>query len=143
MPVRAGEGQDGVGIPDERPSKFVYRFVMTIAECHEVVEIRLASLGPMSDVVNVGELGENASWESASFVAASYLYPLGGRRISPSSTLVEYASLPRFDGQVDIGVAGQSPEDLGLHRPQLGDLGHPGLRRRSETDQGARRSGRG
>lgn len=71
---------------------------MTIAKRHEVVEIRLAPFDPMTDVMNVGELGKVASGEATSPVTASNLYSLGGRRISAGSTLVEDASLQGFDG---------------------------------------------
>ena len=112
-PVRARERQHGVGVPRYGPPQLVHRTVVPTAERDQVVQVRQPTVGPVLNVVDVRELRVAAPREPTALVPPVDLHPLHHRRIPPDPPLIEDRPLPILHGEIHVGVAGQSPDDLG------------------------------
>ena len=123
----------GVRVTGRSPPQLVDGVVVSATERQEIGQIGCATLGPVLDVVDVGEFVVGAAGESTTLVPAVDLDALRCRGISARPTLFENGPVASLDGQDHLGVAREPSRDLALNGSHAGDLGHT-----LDTGRGAR-----
>ena len=94
------------------------------AQRDQVVEVRQATIDPMHDVVDVGELGVAAAGEATALVPAIDFHPLHRSGIPAGPPLIQDRPFRILHGEIDLGVADEAADHLGGNRSDSGDFGH-------------------
>jgi len=85
---------------------------MPVAELDQVVQVGRAAFDPVTDVVDVGELGVRAARETTSLVPPPDLNPLGISRIPPRPPEVEALPCRSVGGHQYLCITGKPAGDL-------------------------------
>ena len=94
------------------------------AQRDQVVEVRQSTIDPMHDMVDVGELGVAATGESTALVPAIDFHPLHRSGIPAGPPLIQDRPFRILHGEIHVGVAGESTDNLGRNGSDSGDFGH-------------------
>ena len=95
------------------------------AQGGEVFEIGWPLVGPMHNVVNVGEFGILASGESTSPIAALRFPTLGSGGESTGTTLEHGVAEDVIESERDCGIATDAADGLGAQESKMLDLCRP------------------
>ncbi len=95
------------------------------AQGGEVLEIGWALVGPMHDVVDVGELRILATGESTSPIATLRFPTLGAGGESTGTALEHGVAEGVIESERDRGIATDAADGLGAQEPKMLDLGRP------------------
>ena len=126
MAARADESQNAVGVAPHLPLALVDSMMVMVAQRHQIGQIGWSLVGPVHDVVDVGEDVVGAAGEAASPIAPLDLAPLrrGGESLGP--TLEHGVTEGIIEGQGHRGVAGDPPDGFAAQETQPLDLGSAG-----------------
>jgi hypothetical protein len=108
---------------------------MATAQGDQVVQIRQPTIGPMLQVMDVGELAIGTAGHPTSLVPSGDLDPLCRRRIPTSPSLVEDVPLRTLDREGHPRITRQAPGNLSSHRTNTFEFGRSAVDTQQQTER--------